>query len=271
MRLQLMNVTGLSRDNVASHLQKHRLGLKRGRTRKRRDGTPSSKSKSRRKASQAANASPSERGNARYDTAAGGGCDDSYDPHLDQAGGQWGDVNELNEREGSNPRANDGTSDPGRGNDGSNGREGDDQQDCSDDGAGAGSDNRNSACVETAPAHCAPEVLVNRHTAAATVAMIGAQANAANAVGDARPSAPSPDGQQQGTPDYEGVGSGAGSNGEGKNSGSAPASAGGASRVGSSRGTVASGNAAAAAAAAGDVGSRDVAAAAPSAAPHQAQ
>jgi hypothetical protein len=34
-----MNVSGLSRDNVASHLQKHRLGLKRGKSRKRR-GTP---------------------------------------------------------------------------------------------------------------------------------------------------------------------------------------------------------------------------------------
>lgn len=34
--VQLMNVSGLSRDNVASHLQKHRLGLKRGKSRKRR-------------------------------------------------------------------------------------------------------------------------------------------------------------------------------------------------------------------------------------------
>lgn len=34
--MQLMNVSGLSRDNVASHLQKHRLGLKRGKSRKRR-------------------------------------------------------------------------------------------------------------------------------------------------------------------------------------------------------------------------------------------
>jgi hypothetical protein len=34
--LQLMNVNGLSRNNVASHLQKHRLGLKRRRARARR-------------------------------------------------------------------------------------------------------------------------------------------------------------------------------------------------------------------------------------------
>jgi hypothetical protein len=48
-----MNVNGLSRDNVASHLQKHRLGLKRGRARKRRtmDATGSLKAKLPRKLS----------------------------------------------------------------------------------------------------------------------------------------------------------------------------------------------------------------------------
>jgi hypothetical protein len=237
-RLQLMNVSGLSRDNVASHLQKHRLGLKRSRFRK-RAAAPPGKGKARRKSAAAADAALAPH--------AAEHCDDQAGTRAAQRRlQQERDEEALDEREGSNPRANDGSCDPGEGNDGSNGRAGDGHHNGSDDGGGVGSDNRHSACVENANAHSQREVPESRRVVAGAHAASLADAAGANAP----PPLEAPPAQH--TPQRAGSGSGVGSNGEGKGSGTAPPSAGGGSRFGSSRATAGSGNAAAAT----DVGSR---------------
>lgn len=216
--MQLMNVTGLSRDNVASHLQKHRLGLKRGRSRKRASGA-AGKNKARRKTAFADEAAAAESGSRQ---AGGADC------------GAAGRTEALHEREGSNPHGNCG-SEHGRGNDGSNGRAaGNEPLYGSDDGAGMGSDNRNSACVELATAD-----VQNRQHAVPTMAALGQPAGPSSAA--AALAAVLPLGQHC-TPEGAAPRSGGGSNGEAGGSGWAPASGGGASRVGSSRATVGSGN-----------------------------
>ena len=258
-----MNVSGLSRDNVASHLQKHRLGLKRGRTRKRRtDSAPPAKPKSRRKGGHASEAGALTAGGSEDQRAAD--ADNLADGNgasaaavgaagyadfecLDQAGS-----NEQ-EREGSNPRNNDGSCDRGEGNNGSNGRTSgryDHIGERSDDGVGAGSDNRNSACIENAHALAAQlDKPAKYHGDGAVSGEAGAGAPA---------HAPSPPAQPSPL-DQSRFGSGAGSNGD-KGSGNAqPRSAVCGSRVGSSRATM--GSAANNVNATADVGSRQVAAA----------
>ena len=255
---QLMNVSGLNRDNVASHLQKHRLGLKRGRSRRRQAGS-AAKVKARRKGGVAADATPAHGADAEqldgeHGPSPGGGTSE-LDAHTQQGtqartgtAQHWQDQAGSNEREGSNQRE--------RGHGGSNEGNGectgrDQGAERSDDGNGAGSDNRNS-CIDDAktqqgqdPRHPSPVAgLVGSNGCAQAGAVVAAMQGM-------RTAAPLPPTRQHTSPDQECFGSGAGSNGELKHSGSAPASGGIHSRIGSSRATAGSGNAAATA----DIGS----------------
>jgi hypothetical protein len=139
--LQLMNVSGLSRDNVASHLQKYRMGLKRCRPRlKRSDPDPAvlvaagasatAKEKHCKRSSTGLMDSACDRGTAELIC----GSDVEADQAREQAEAR------ACEREGSNPNANE-DSCGGTAAFNASG---------SDDGAGAGSDNRNSTFMETA-------------------------------------------------------------------------------------------------------------------------
>eukprot|EP00892_Ulva_mutabilis_P007680 jgi/Ulvmu1/5284/UM022_0078.1 len=140
--LKLMNVSGLSRDNVASHLQKHRLGLKRGKSRKRRQSTlqgmknKSFKGEDGTAADQAyANEFAADEGMhdmaemAAQEREAAKSCDTSKPVGNEMQSAEPSREGEGNDCEGSNERddcdANEGPA--------------------SDDGAGAGSDNR-TAC-----------------------------------------------------------------------------------------------------------------------------
>ena len=171
--VQLMNVSGLSRDNVASHLQKHRLGLKRGRARKRKQTDASAPPKRHRRKGAAAAGAAAARVEAAAITAAAAAPDAAATaadgvaapddakgtppaaPPAAAAGdactpAQWADQEGSNEREGSNPRVDDGSCEPDDRNAVASNRRafGELAGSGSDDGAGAGSDNRHSACVE---------------------------------------------------------------------------------------------------------------------------
>ena len=240
-----MNVSGLSRDNVASHLQKHRLGLKRGRSRKRRDYAPAGKVKARRKCGHAASdASPTPAGAS--DDQCVGNDDGAADAHdVDAAGTNPGGhmgrqcfdqagSNEQ-EREGSNPRNNERSCDRGEGANGSNGCTSgryDHAGERSDDGVGAGSDNRMATCIEHAHALMAqPDQPAGRHAADAGA---GGAANERACAASLLHSE-----QHVHTPPEHRSASGAGSDGD-KGGGSAPPSAGAGSRVGGSRATMGS-------------------------------
>jgi hypothetical protein len=140
--VQLMNVSGLSRDNVASHLQKYRMGFKRSRPRKRSAPEPGefvaagASATARRKHRKRSFTALTEPELNRSPGELACGSDVEADQAREQAEAR------AKEREGSNPNANEGSCGVG-GAAGFNASG-------SDDGAGAGSDNRNSEFLETA-------------------------------------------------------------------------------------------------------------------------
>lgn len=168
-----MNVSGLSRDNVASHLQKHRLGLKRGKSRKRRAPTATMSKSKQVKAVESctdqlhhpdagADLSYStpllchrnstitslccvDAGTVNTSNAGANAAEDGPSAHRAHIASEQAS---KGENAGSNER--DDCDDDGRSSD-------DGAAAGSDDGAGAGSDNRNSACnVSTAELHVQP-------------------------------------------------------------------------------------------------------------------
>lgn len=146
--LKLMNASGLSRDNVASHLQKHRLGLKRGRSKRR----PEQQVEAKRARTGAA---------VRQQRAGQPGPSSVQDdvpekaPSTTQQPADAPSTQPMNDQKGSNGEE-DSNERPAR--------YGDNYRDNSDglasDDAGAGSDNRKSCNADSAGPHdgCPPSV-----------------------------------------------------------------------------------------------------------------
>lgn len=196
-----MNVSGLSRDNVASHLQKHRLGLKRGKSRKRRPSTLQVPKSKQAKGSDAQMGGPCDENGAKQQmdlncwsaVACIHDSDQSVCADLIEQEGtpvravaaadtQYGDA--AKSCEASKPASEMPQGVPSREGDGIDCEGSNERDDCdanegpaSDDGAGAGSDNRTACNVsgmdpgEMAPhaSHagegCSPEAADGQHAA----------------------------------------------------------------------------------------------------------